>query len=250
MKTLFTVLASLFLSSFAVGAVQQKGRTVEIEVEKVFVPHSGYNDNNAVELVVQGELPNPCFTLGETRVEKSAGGKLAIRQMAWQRLTGACDTGDLIDDPIPFTAVVPLGRIEAASYQISYRTEFGKTGRRAFDVAPALNDEIDEFHYTITRGVGAKEFYREGETVELTLKGFIPSPCYKLIEPVKTEVQDDVVVVWPVLQTLSGVECNYELAEYSHTFTVPNLKAGSYLVHARSRGGDAVYQGFRVAKKK
>lgn len=243
----------VFLTAFLLcmhGHAAPSGKIVEIPLKKVYVPHTGFDDNDRIEVVAEGELPNPCFTLGETKAEaQGSGDGYRVRQMAWRRLTGACDSDDLIDDPIPFTSVVALGRLEASSYRVTFRHEMGGTPSRSFSVREATSEEIDEMPYAVVRAVEMEEGYVEGTEVTATIRGFIPSTCLVREGAPRVEVQDDVIVVRPVLAKKPGVECRHVLSPFKETFSVGKLAPGSYLAHVRSRGGNAAYRPFQVWQK-
>ena len=51
-----------------------KQAEVEIPLRGVYIPKNGFDDNDRVEAVLAGELPNPCYTLDRAYAEKTADG--------------------------------------------------------------------------------------------------------------------------------------------------------------------------------
>jgi hypothetical protein len=240
--------ASIALVLFATAA--QAGQLVELPLKKVYVPRTGFNDVNRVEVVAEGELPNPCFTLAETTVEQGEGDhEFLVRQHAWRSRLGACETEDLIDDAVPFTSVGVLGRLEAATYHVAFQAEGGGTKTRAFTVEPAPSNAVDEFPYAVIGSVTMELGYRAEEEVTATLRGFLPATCYEFQRPMRIETQDDVVVVRPILERIPGVPCERRRIAFREEIEFGKLAPGTYLAHVRSRSGDAVYRAFQIWKK-
>ncbi len=246
---MYKIVFAIALLSVGVQAEEQKGKAVELTPSKVYLPAKGFDDNDRIEAVIEGELPNPCYTLTDTLVEKSKDKKsFLVRQMAWRRLTGACDTDDLVDDPIPFTTVAPLGRLDSADYSVTYRKRGGEVGERKFQVDEAKSEQIDNYFYAVVTQIDAEDFYPEGKEITLALKGFIPSTCLELERPIKTEIQDDLILVMPTLMT-NPEDCKKAKQPFSDSLTLKPLKAGNYLLHVRTRGGSALYRPITVYKK-
>jgi len=217
----------------------------EVPLQKVFVPTSGYDDNDRVEIVVKGVLPNPCFTLGKTVAEPIPGtNQFKIHQHAWMTLMGPC-TGEIMNDPIPYTSVAEVGILPVASYSVTFNAGTQKPGLATFQVDKAMSADVDNFRYAALQTVDIKEITWEEDDVIATLNGVFSSKCQSL-EKTVVEIQGDLIVVMPKLITREDPNCEKRMIPFSEKLNLGPLKMGSYLIHARSRGGKAIYRPFEV----
>lgn len=237
---IFSILAFLWAGVGTAAPI-----VVEVPLQKVFVPKTGYDNNDPIEVVVRGELPNPCYTLGNTELKRIAGTKrLQVRQYAWVTLVGPCGA-DLFDDPIPFTGVASAGLLPEANYSVIHVSPAGKSEARDFLVEKAKSNEVDNFAYAAIQAVDMRGTTFEEQDVIITLNGITTSKCQELEKPIAVEKQDDVIVVMPKIKTTAD-NCEKRVAPFSETINIGKLKMGAYLVHVRSRGGKAVYRSFDV----
>jgi len=192
-------LIPLVLVSTTFAAEAEKGKAVEIAVSKIYVPENGYDDNDRIEMVVEGELPNACYTLTQTVIDKTQEkGTFHIRQMAWRRLSGPCRSGNELD-PIPFAQPVSLGNLGAGPYKIVYKGDSGAS-EQGFTVEEAKSGHVDNYFYAIVTQINSEDFYREGSPIKISLRGLIPSTCLELDSTVKAEVQKDVLLISPAIR--------------------------------------------------
>jgi hypothetical protein len=246
-SSFFTVIFLLGMPAVASPPGSTDDTLLEVLLKKVYIPRKGYDDNDHVEAVAEGELPNPCFTLGRTETERlPQGGGFRLHQMAWKSSAGACNTGDLIDDPVPFISKVRLGELRALNYRLEFSNEAGEKESRSFEVEVAKSPNIDNFSYATIRGIEMEEEYRQNETVSVILRGVYPTPCSEFQE-IDVQVLDDVVLVLPILGKATGENCHHRGETFKKKVELGTLKPGNYLLHVRSRSGNALYQPFTVA---
>jgi hypothetical protein len=240
---LITNLASTATAGDLAGLLKQKER--EVALDRVYIPATGFDDNDRVEAVLVGNLPSPCFTLDRAVAEPSKDGKsFRVRQMAWRWNSGACATGDLIEDPVPFVTPVLLGTLAANSYQVEYLQTGGDPARVSFQVERAKSVEIDNFNYASIRAVEIADTTEVGRPLVAKVAGMLPSRCGDLDGEPKVEALKDVVMVYPRVKT--GSSCLTTPRGFEREVNLGALKPGNYLLHVRSRGGNAVYQSFQV----
>ncbi len=239
----------LFLVPFSAATAEERaGESVEVELQRLFIPSVGYDDNDRVEVVLQGMLPHPCYTLTDTEIEKVSPQLdkrvYRVRQMGWRRLDGAC-AGKLPHLPIPFQVTAALGRIAAGDYQVWFHGCHGEPQAKLFTVEEARGSHVDNYYYVKVSAIRAEANYRRGEPVRITVEGTIPSTCLELEHGVEATLLDDTVLILPQLIT-NLEDCHPIERPITATFTVPAPRDGHYLVHARTYGGGAVYHPFRV----
>lgn len=215
---------------------------IDIPISKVYVPLTGFDDNDAVEVVVEGTLPNPCYTLGKTLVGPVFNGTLNVRQLAWKNSAGPC--GGVIEDPIPFTSVGGVGMLGKGEYALEFHKK-DTLAKKNFQVAHAATDSIDNFNYAAIESIELNKTYYEGEEVFAELNGVWTTKCQQLQDPVKIERQGDLILVLPVLDTPHEM-CERVFAPLHKKVSLGVLESGTYLIHSRSRGGKAIYKPFQV----
>jgi hypothetical protein len=223
-----------------------RGTLVDIPVLKVFIPAHGFDDNDPVQAVVSGELPNPCYSVYGPSVARSQDGKtFELRQTAWREMNGPCGSGDLVDDPVPFSNEILLGRLNATQYQIAYQTR--ETGRvkRGFGVEESSLSATDNFDYAVVQAIEMDSLQTSGKSLAATIAGVFTTSCTDFVRPLKVERIDDVVVVLPVIKA-SGADCARASVPFREVVEIGAFDPGSYLLHVRSRNGKAVNRLFEA----
>src|SRR4051812_49114812 len=75
------------------GILDDRGlERIEVPVEVALSPVKGFDDNDNIQVVLYGKLPNACYGLDEYQVEKVSGEEnfYRIRQFAIKRTDGIC----------------------------------------------------------------------------------------------------------------------------------------------------------------
>ncbi|MBI3556266.1 MAG: hypothetical protein HY074_08380 [Deltaproteobacteria bacterium] len=241
---------STALSFSSTKALAQDAAT-EVNVSAVFVPAHGYDDNDHIVMVVKGELPHICYTLGETKIEKK-GPTLRVHQYAWLRTTGICGNGDLDPDlTSPYETEVSLGQLDAGKYKIEFLRdqETKNIGTRDFGVAAAETADIDDYPYASVSDVLSDKILLDDESIKIIIQGTLYFSCEHLQEPVRLERQNDVFVVMPIVERDRSQPCRHERTEFRYEIRLGQLKAGPYLVHVRAMSGKAVNRVLDVYRK-
>jgi hypothetical protein len=249
LKVITTISASLLVMSvsfFSQGA-NAATTTVEIPVEALFAPLQGFDDNDNVQVVLHGTLPNSCYSLGEYKVEKTAGSdKVRIRQFAYKKKDGYCAEGQSIPDhlamSIPFTTEVPIGQLPAGNYEINYfqRGETPGSARRSLGVIRATTPNVDNLPYAAVSNIASPDVFNGAENVSVKLNGVLNSSCTHLEDKVLVTQEDDVFVIRPQVRVDQGVYCMQVLIPFELNLNLGKAKPGHYLVHVRSMNGKSV----------
>ncbi len=157
--------------------------------------------------------------------------------MGWRRYDGACSGGELLE-PSNITTVMTLGRLDKGEYEIQVKTPEGGTGKKSFEVAAAKATTIDDLNYAQVTNIMINEFYAPTETIKAKLMGRYNPSCEKVVSEVKFWVDGDAVVSIPTVTKIEGRSCAQGVMEqYTRSFVIGKLKPGTYLIHARSKGG-------------
>jgi hypothetical protein len=246
-----------------VRSAHAEDRRVEVAVANALIPRLGYDDNDSIEAVLTGELPNPCFKLADSAVER-VGSQFVLRQFAWQRTDGVCGTGDLIDDPVPFVTETTLGRLTQGTYALafdpdtrpvpalrsfatrSFATHAMGMHTKTFVVDAAPVGQIDTFNYAAITGATTSQVNRAGQHVTLTLSGTLATRCARVRTPIEVKRIDDVFVVLPIIEPVHSQDCSVDRQGFEVKVDLGATEAGQYLAHVRSRNGRAVQRVFEV----
>ena len=230
---------------------------VEMPLVKAFVPAMGFDDNDPnVQMILTGYLPNACYRLTETQTQRDSEGKpVWVAQKAEIIRNGVCaEQGNLpahLLEVVPFTTEVSLGRLPVGEYAVGYlkrETMNSATtdGVRTFSVVQALVPTVDNIKYANLTSVVVRPVSTVGENIQAVLSGMLTSACTDLAPEVRVARVDDVVVVLPGISLRESPFCTLVLRPFERAINLGSFAANTYLVHARSMGGQAVNSVFTV----
>jgi hypothetical protein len=229
---------------------------VEIPVEQVLSPAFGFDDNDQVMVVLHGWLPNACYSLADSRVEREADShRMKIHQFATLRGDGICATdsgtpGKKMPEhlllAVPFNQEVPIGRLPVGDYQFQIESR-QSTPMRALTVSKALTPSVDSLPYAMVSGASVADITQAGKEVEVTVSGLLNSTCTEVADEIEVKKVGDVFVVLPTLRVKEGA-CAQVLLPFERKVKLGKPEAGRYLVHVRSMNGRAVNKVIEVQK--
>ena len=249
-KTLILIFAGLML-----GLSSRAATTVEIAIEKAFISPEGFDDNDNVEVVLAGHLPNLCYKVGKGSVRIDRSKKvILVKQTATKRSAlDACTSQSNMPEhlkwPVPFSTTVELGRLEAGNYQVRYRTNQGLFNR-GFKIEKAPTAQVDNMLYApITRAFIPEVLYAT-KNAEVVLSGVLESTCTELKS---SDIQvlrfGDVIVVLPKLTLYQYGKCQLKARPLQKVLDLGELTPGRYLLHVRSIAGQSVNRTFQVIER-
>jgi hypothetical protein len=255
MKTLnFVLVAVGFFGSgwIANAAITPTGITVEVPIEEVMAPAQGYDDNDNVQVVVHGALPNACYNISRTIFEYVDPTTVLIKQYAIKKMDGVCAEERLIPEYmkmiVPYSTELSMGRMSANGYKFVYADATGEKKMRGIDVKVATVPMVDDFNYALVTQGMVSEVHFKNQEVKVTLSGVLNSTCTKLDDAIKVEKVDDVFVIMPMLKVDKSLRCAQMLRPFSREVTLGMLPVGHYLVHTRSMNGRSVNRVFQVVE--
>ncbi len=241
--------AALCLAPNKARSATTQEEATEVNVSAVFLPQHGFDDNDHIVMVLTGELPHICYTLGETKIEKE-GHVIRVHQYAWIRKTGFCGNGDLDPDlAANFETEVSLGQLETGKYEIQFHQDENKLGTRSFGIAVAETADIDDYAYAAVTDIISPKVIFDDEQVKVVIQGTLNSTCEHLQEPLRVEKQGDVFVVMPIIDRGKNQPCRRQRTEFHHELNLGVMHTGSYLVHVRAMNGKAVNRILGIYKK-
>lgn len=250
-----TIKLALFASSLALAAqaavAEPENILVEVGIQRAFVPAEGYDDNDTVEVVIDGYLPNSCYSLEKTTIDKGLeAGSYVIKQYAVQQFGGLCDDTNS-DDPrlntqVPFTNTVVLGKMSAGLHAVSYSPDRLETKSRVFNVTPAPVTTIDTLPYAMVTGVKISDLARSGTDLVAEISGTLNNSCYNFNDEVQVERVGDVLVMLPTITIDRSQPCLMYVRTFTKTVDLGAFSADRYLLHVRSMNGKSLNRVFSV----
>jgi len=248
-KTALIVITSGFLPLHAQAIAEGKTHAL---VSDVFIAEQGFDDNDQVEAVVNGHLPNHCHLAGETKVEIDNGQKkIRIEQEVILRDVKICHQGaeDRSRDshpPVRFSKTVIMGQLDKGTWSLSFHSsETGQESVRRFEIARASSDSIDELTYAPVTRAFIPEIFYETADAQVVLSGAFSQSCEALDE-IQVKNLGDVIVLLPTSKRMNAQRCRGQIRPLERVISIGALRAGRYLLHVRTMNGTAINQVFEV----
>ncbi|MBI1859811.1 MAG: hypothetical protein HYR96_02705 [Deltaproteobacteria bacterium] len=231
-KTLVSVIG--LLSAVVCSAANP--RLIPVESRSLFAP-VGFDDNDEVQIVLDGYLPDTCYRLASPQVEVNMMARqIVVQQMAYLFST-VC-----FDMTVPYTTVVSLGRIHDGEYAVVTRDGRLIRSLRVKDGGAQIGP--DEFLYAPIDS--ARVEYRKGSSGGLTrmavLEGRVTSSCMRLKDiKVFDHLATGTVEMLPIMAIDSlraREECHTAERPFKVEAPIPPITVeGRYLLHVRSLNG-------------
>jgi hypothetical protein len=214
---------------------------VNVLPDRVFTP-LGFDDNDNVQVVLDGTLADTCFKLGPTQVHVDhEAHKIVLRQQAYYYPGGWC-----AEVRIPYAQTVDLGIMQAGQYQVLLeRPDHSLVEAASLPIAIATTSSPDDFLYApVTEVTIAHRNTTEGgeskADVTLTLGGTFASSCMTFHEAKVNVRPNNVIEVLPIVDLRRGVDCATVATEFSVPVSIKGVAHGRYLFHVRSLNGQSV----------
>lgn len=220
---------------------------VEIPVESAFAPIRGFDDNDNVQVVIHGMLPNTCYQVGRHELVREGQNSYRIRQFAVKNEEGVClQEGQMpphMQLSVPFTTEVSIGQLEMGDYRFDYVQSGQDPHDRSIlvNVAHSKAPTIDSLPYANVSSMSISDLVDARKEVVVSFEGVLTSSCMDLDkENIKVEKIKDVYIVLPLVKIKSGVMCAQAIRPFKSEVSLGKLAEGHYLIHIRSMNGKAV----------
>ena len=223
----------------------------EVPLENLLTPVTGFEEKNNIQVILAGSLPNFCYTLGETKVDRNLSTRqIRIRQFAVKQTDGMCenekDLPDHMTMQIPFTSEISIGSLPKGEYTFSYDRSRNQSGSRPLIVSENIKSTVDTLPYASVSKIMALPVIHKNDPVEVTINGTLNSSCTELDPNIQVLNETDVFVIMPTIRRKSGVMCMPVLIPFEKKVNLGLLTPGQYLIHTRSMHGGAVNQIIQV----
>lgn len=228
-------ITALLGSTLLFGSVPHE--VVDIKPQRIFVPN-GFDDNDQVEVVTDGYLPDTCYRLRPTVVVVDVSTKKISIQPKADIFEGVC-----LDVTVPFTTVVPIATgVPSGTYEIA---AYDGSLKQSLFVAPAPTTTPDQYTYAPVEKVSVKNTALGAHTA--ILSGRYTNTC-SVTETIKVTVTGQTLQVLPIMKQLEkdpmGNPCAAQERAFEEKVTLPKLATGRYLLHVRSLNGNSVNEVF------
>lgn len=235
--SILTVMLALIFTPTTFADIADE--VVDITPRNIFVPQ-GFDDNDQIEVVSDGYLPDTCYRVRPTHVRVDVDKKRILVQPRAQVFPGVC-----MDVTVPFSTTVSLGfGIPAGNYEIT--TGKGEVKERLV-VGEAQSIAPDDYLYapvdtaTIRTTTDGKQ--------KAVLMGRFTSTCW-VMDTTKITVTGKTLQVLPMMKELdkdpNGNQCKLQERPFEEIVELPALAKGRYLLHVRSLNGQSVNEVFNT----
>jgi hypothetical protein len=227
------------LSICVQGAYAQQPIEVRWLPESVFTP-SGFDDNDNVQIVIDGNLPNTCYRAGPTDISIDAQNKvIRIVDKAYLYQGGYC-----LMTLVPYTKTLSLGVLAAGKYRIEFEDTDGEVFRRGLIRIAASKDPGPDSELYAPIAEAFLESPSDRKKRVLIMRGYFSNTCLEMGEVKAIRNEPDVIEVMPLMKEVSGPDCKAKQVPFEYRFPIrANLlpkKAGKYLIHIRSLNGQSI----------
>lgn len=230
--SLFVILFGLNLSSASAEEIEQN-----IPATHLFVP-VGYDDNDQVDVVIEGYLPDSCHKLGWVEVAKDIENKTIDMKVNVWKIGEEC-----LEIQVPFTHTVRLGRFPEGSYQVRMRSQ---DLTRKLAISRSTKGLPDEFLYAPVDSARVASLLPKPGSIAV-IEGRLTNSCLKVKE-LKVLNHEETVEVLPLMEMTKvdpqGEPCRKMERTFVATAPMPELKVGRHLLHVRSLNGQSVNAAF------
>ncbi|MCB0404129.1 MAG: hypothetical protein KDD51_05035 [Bdellovibrionales bacterium] len=222
----------LFVACFAVAisASASDARTeydvVSVPVNEVFVP-VGFDDNDRVEVVLDGYLPDTCHKLADVTVTVDNEARTLTLDQKAKRVLGACT-----DVTVPFSNVLSLGTLQTGTYKIKLASA---QESQPLEVTKAPVETPDDFLYAPVDNISVER--KDGE-IYARIEGRYTSSCLGM-DRFEVYHTGKTIQVLPIMKYsgLADGPCEVNERPFKEYVALPNVEAVRHLLHVRSLEG-------------
>ena len=227
------VVLSILISSSAFSDASPflKPEAVRLIPENTFIP-SEFDDNDNVQLVISGHLPNICYKAGSASVQvDQLEKKIYIENSAYIYRSGLC-----APVLVPYLHTINLGIVQAGHYQVLVRDQKDELQDQGIlNVAASKTASSDNYLYAPVQDA----FIQDLSQPTLTIRGQFESDCMQLQE-IKVSYQSAHVIEILPIATMNQGDCHTVSVPFETQVKIEGPWSGSTLIYVRSLNGQAV----------
>ena len=236
MELLFPTLIALTLALLSLAHADEGVTSFTEAPQYVFTP-KGFDDNDNVQVVLEGNFGNFCFHTAPAQVQID-GSRIYIDNTIYSM--DHCVNALMY---IPYTRVVDIGVLPVGNYEVWISDGVGNYQKRAtlpvVKSRPSLYTPDDELYAPVTEV--SFQAGQNGSDPSLTVRGSLNNTCLTLGNIQVKSPGGNVIEVLPQANLVRDAGCASTVIPFSKTVTLSHFPAkGDVLLHVRSMGGQSV----------
>jgi hypothetical protein len=236
LAVLTSLISSSAFSDFA--PVTFKPESTRLIPQNTFLP-SGFDDNDNVQLVVSGYLPNTCYKAGVATAQvDQKEKKIYIQNTAYIYGGSWC-----APVTVPYMHTVNLGFVPAGRYQILIQDQQNKSHDQGFlNVAVSTTAAADDYLYAPVQDVFVESpDHSQPPTSHPTLviRGMFESDCMHLQEVKVNYRSPNIIEIFPIA-SMDEKDCHAVSTPFESHVKLQGVPSGSTLIYVRSLNGQAI----------
>lgn len=237
--------SALLFASIALASNQPAIENAAKYVDKVFIP-MGFDDNDNVEVIISGHLPNTCYRAGQAKYtidEEKKSIVLDATVFNYSKANNVC-----FEVMTPFMFKVSVGILNSGKYNVVLKTPNPSQRKvETLDVTKSNSPQPDDYLYAPVQNISGVQVSED--QIKVSLEGTFP---YMLVgcmvmKDVMIHTKDGVVVVQPIAELISSDEderCvnQKNIRDFVVNRVVPYKLDSQTLLHVRVMNGLSVNQ--------
>jgi hypothetical protein len=221
--------------------LESKPQSILLIPRNTFIP-SGFDDNDNVELIVSGYLPNTCYRAGSATVQvDQKRKKIFLQNTAFFYSDCWC-----AQVTVPYMHTVNLGILNAGQYQVYAQDGMNQPQVQGqLNVVESKTASPDEFLYAPVQEIFMQTSIDHGQPGKLestlVVRGQFSSDCMHLQDDVKVLYRSQNIVEVFLTSTLdTHRDCQTVSVPFETQVKIHSPWKGSTLIYVRSLNGQAV----------
>lgn len=219
MKKVLCIMLLASISAFANVDI------IPAPVKHVYLP-SGFDSNDAVEVVVTGAFASACFSRNDVKVKVIEDTiEIKITSISHEKLRSCPDM------VVPFKEVVHIGNLQGGDYKVIVNNKL----EDQFSITEASSSSVDENIYA------AVEYVEKKSKDEVVLHGWRYSNCIDIDKVRVVSNNKDTLSILPVMKQLSSF-CPMKgmPTQYAVKLDLSSMKIKEALLHVRTMDGKSI----------
>jgi hypothetical protein len=218
------------------AAEEYKPEVIVQTPENVFTPQ-GFDDNDNVQIVLYGNLPDTCHKIGPayTKVDKEHK-TIYVKNTAYYY--PGCFCADVL---VPYLTTVNVGILKTGGYEVVVERADGSFDKAAnLPISVATSASPDDFIYAPVEHMHFVAQHREN-VPQVILSGIFRSTCMTLKDIKVNYRANHVIEIQPIAEVeKSG--CLNDARLFQATVRLKANLRGRALLHVRSLNGQSINQ--------
>lgn len=234
----------LALGLAASGAIQAQELEGRFDPEfvipsSIFVPPGFDSNDNDVQVVIAGTLPNSCYKIAPPliKIDKNRR-RIEIENRAYFSRDGLC-----LEVLVNYRHTLSFGRLPAGKYSVVFLAS-GRPSQRALatvTVAQATSsaESVDDYLYAQVDEIGLVPM-DGGGIASVTLQGMLTSTCMVFKEARVLQRAARIIEILPIAEMEDRSGCQRVERPFEAVVPLDYASAGKVLIHVRSLNGQAL----------